>query len=69
MENSAVVEHVKLCISTIPVRTENRQRLAGSEDKVKQIHTLRHPKNSSITQSSLSKWLYGKFGFNKVMPI
>lgn len=60
---------MKLCISTIPARTENSQRLAGSEDKVEQIHTLCHPKNSSITQSSLWKCPYGKFGFNKVMPI
>lgn len=69
MENSAVVEHVKLCISTIPARAENSQRLAGSEGKVEQIHTLSRPKNSSLTRSSLWKWPYGKFGFNKVMPI
>lgn len=68
MENSAVVEHVQLCISAIPARAENSQRLAGSEGKVEQIHTLCRPKNSSLTQSSLWKWPYGKFGFNKVMP-
>lgn len=65
MENSAVVEHVKLCISTTPAETEKKWRLACSEDKVEQIHTLCRPKNFSITQVCLWKQLYGKFGFNK----
>lgn len=68
MENSAVVEHVKLCISTIPARTEKSQRLAGSEDKVEQIHTLCRPENSSITQSSLWERLYGSLASTKRCP-
>lgn len=69
MENSAVEEHVKLCMSTIPVRTESSWRLAGSEDKVEQIHTLCHPKDPSIAQSSLWKRPQRKFGFSRVMPV
>lgn len=69
MGNSAVAEHVKLCISTIPAETENKWRLAGSEDEVEQIPTLCHPENFSITQSCLWKQLYGKFSFNKRMPV
>lgn len=60
---------MKLCMSTIPVRTESSWRLAGSEDKVERIHTLCHPEDPSIAQSSLWKRPQRKFGFSKVMPI
>lgn len=69
MEISAVVEHVNLCTSTIPAETENKWRLACSGDKVEQICTLCHPENFSITQTCPWKQLYGKFGFNKTMPV
>lgn len=68
MENSAVVEHVKLCISTIPARTAKSQRLAGSEDKAEQIHTLCRPEDSSIPRSSLWQRLYGSLASTQRCP-